>query len=143
MIDLRSAGLVTYGTNGTSARNGANDTQMAKSVSHFDPRAQHLPGTRCLRNFVGSEDMENRNSGKTKVMKLDDRQRRSQMLSGRTADLSVRNIHIQFCRTFFNERENSPKIPFGQEKIRKSKALGPSKDEVADLACYGVGQSPK
>jgi hypothetical protein len=41
------------------------------------------------------------------------------------------------------KREDSSKIQLSQEKIRKSKALRPSEEEVADLACYGVGQSPK
>jgi hypothetical protein len=36
-----------------------------------------------------------------KGMKLDHRRWRSQMLSVRTADLSVSSTHIQFCRTFF------------------------------------------
>jgi hypothetical protein len=44
---------------------------------------------------------------------------------------------------FSMKRDDSSKIQLGQEKIRKSKALGRSEDEVADLACYGVGQSPK
>jgi hypothetical protein len=44
---------------------------------------------------------------------------------------------------FSMKREDSFKIQLGQEKIPKSKALCPSEDEVADLACYGVGQSPK
>jgi hypothetical protein len=41
------------------------------------------------------------------------------------------------------KREDSSKIQLGQEKIRKPKALHPSEDEVADLACHGVWQSPK
>jgi hypothetical protein len=44
---------------------------------------------------------------------------------------------------FSVKREDSSKIQLRQEKIRKSKAVRPSEDEVADLACYGVGQSPK
>jgi hypothetical protein len=44
---------------------------------------------------------------------------------------------------FSMKREDSSKIQLDQGKIRKSKALRPSEDEVADLACYAVGQSPK
>jgi hypothetical protein len=44
---------------------------------------------------------------------------------------------------FSMKRDDSSKIQLGQAKIRKSKTLGPLEDEVADLARYGVGQSPK
>jgi hypothetical protein len=52
-------------------------------------------------------------------------------------------MHIKFCMTFFNEKRGLFQDPIGPGKIRKSKALRPSEDETADLACYEVGQSPK
>jgi hypothetical protein len=76
-----------------------------------------------------------------KGVKLDDR--RSQIASVRTADLSEQDAYSVLQDIFSMKERILPRPNWARKRIRKLRSLRPSEDEVADLACDGVGESSK
>jgi hypothetical protein len=80
-------------------------------------------------NFCG-ESVETQR----KVVKLDDRQWRSQISSVRTVDLSVSSTHIQFCRAFFSMKERTlPRSNWARKKFAHQRHYAPRKTRLLIL----------